>query len=170
MSYQTSNPLPLSLDTCTSLELQSTYSVFRPTFVKTTRDPDTKFFVAIRTQFPKSMPVIRKSLLALVAPKPKKSSGSRLLQQRKRSRSRLIQAALALRGRLTSRRRCCTPLHVGACHVGACGTCAFGSVESRLFYTVVNLIIHEVFVVYCINDARPARECATAVGAWAWSS
>ena len=165
MSYQTSNPLPLSLGTCTSLELITTHSIFRLTFVKTTRDPDTKFFVAIRTQFPKSMPVIRKSLLALVAPKPKRSSRSRLLQQRKRSRSRLLQAALALRGRLTSRRRCCTPLHVGAC-----GTCAFGSVESRLFYTVVNLIIHEVFVVYCINDARPARECATAVGAWAWSS
>ena len=82
---QTSNPLPLSLGTCTSLELITTHSVFRLTFVKTTRDPDTKFFFAIRTQFPKSMPVIRKLLLALVTPKPKKSSRSRLLHLRVRA-------------------------------------------------------------------------------------
>ena len=36
--------------------------------------------------------------------------------------------------------------------------CALGSVESSLFYTFVRLIIHQVFVVCCVNDARPARE------------
>ena len=65
-------------------ELFTTPIIRRLRPVKTIRDPDTKCFFAIPTQDPKSIPVIRKWLLALVTPNPKPSSRSRLLHLRVR--------------------------------------------------------------------------------------